>query len=154
MSGTIFTTLKSKASRVQCSFCTHLFTGEVPEHSPGSWVTEREYVWSEGFSENLHLSQVIFKTWDEFGEVSIVQGLKTSGRPMCFPHVGGIMAANFIRGLLEVNICYKFQSVKGERSECNFSLMLTLWQELGWVPAHTFNQLTVLTLSNDLSFTP
>lgn len=41
---------------------THLFAGKILEHSPGSWVTEREYVWSEGFSDSLYLGQVIFKT--------------------------------------------------------------------------------------------
>lgn len=62
MSGTIFTTLKSKTLRVHGSSYTHLFAGKALEHSPGSRVTEREYVWSEGFSDSLHLDQVIFKT--------------------------------------------------------------------------------------------
>lgn len=62
MSGTIFTTLKSKTPRVHFSSYTHLFAGKVLEHSPGSWVTEKEYMWSEGFSDSLHLGQVMFKT--------------------------------------------------------------------------------------------
>lgn len=62
MSATIVTALKSKAPRVPFSSYTHLFAGEVPEHSPDLWVTKRAYVWSGGLSDSLHLGQVIFKT--------------------------------------------------------------------------------------------
>lgn len=87
------------------------------------------------------------QNWDEFREVIAVQ-IKVSGRFMCFTenakYMGGVMVANFLWALLEISIWYKFWSVKGERSDYNFFLMVTLWRELGWVLAHTFNQLPVL----------